>query len=165
MRKQARGCAAAFALAVCASPAWSQEASSPVAESWTTLCTSGGRAEQADCAMEQRLFVEETGRLFSTMIVRVPAATRAAELSITIPLGFQLPSGMQLQIDGADLATLTIRNCDGNGCYADMALSEANLAQLATGGTLSVGLHTLSDERLGFEFPILGFDAAFERIR
>lgn len=164
MRTQFLRLAAFLAFSVGAVPAWSQDVPS-AGESWTARCISAGRAEQADCSMEQRLFIEESGQLFSSLVVRVDGESRTANLAVTIPLGFHLPSGMRLQIDGTDLAALPIRNCDGNGCYAAMALSEGDLTRLSTAQGLAVGLQTLADERLGFDFPIAAFGATFERIR
>ncbi len=131
---------------------------------WATRCISTARTSGGDCSMEQRLTVQETGQLFATVAVRVPAEPRTPELVLTIPLGLYLPAGIILEVDGAAFLKIPVRNCDGNGCYALTALSDANIATMKRGGSLNVSLLNLARQAVTFNVPLIGFSGAFDSI-
>jgi invasion protein IalB len=115
--------------------------------------------------MEQRLSVQETGQLFATVVVQVPAGSRTPEFVLTTPLGLFLPAGVKLAVDGSPFLTLPVRNCDGNGCCALAALSDANISMLKQGGSMNVALQNLANQAVKFDVSLIGFSAAFDGIK
>lgn len=147
------------------SAAYCQQASPEPPAAWTTRCISSGRAVDADCSMEVRLSLQQTGQLFATVGVTVPAGTREPEFVIATPLGLYLPAGIALAVDGAALLSVPFQRCDGDGCYGRGALSETELAALENGQILQVALESQSGESLAFDVPLPGFGEALGQIR
>ena len=135
----------------------------PPAE-WSSQCVSVARGGDADCSMEQRLVVQETGQLVIVVSVRVPHAPRTPAMLVQLPLGLFLPAGIQLGIDDRATQNLPVQRCDANGCYAGLAVDAALLAALKAGKALRLTMRNMAQEPVTFEVPLAGFSAAFERI-
>ncbi len=153
-------------MALCGVPASAQEAApapAPPAE-WSSQCISVARGGDADCSIEQRLVVQETGQLVIVVSVRVPHAPRTPAMLIQLPLGLFLPAGIQLGVDDRTTQTLPVQRCDANGCYVGLSLDASLLAALKAGKALRLTMRNMAQEPVTFEVPLAGFSAAFERI-
>lgn len=150
-------------------PARAQEAAPPAEPSaspgWAARCASAGRTAPADCALEQRLVVQETGQPFLTVTVRVPAEPRAPFLLIQTPLGLHLPSGLTLKVDAGAGSTLMFEHCDPNGCYAGRPLDDGLLTAMRTGQDLHLTLRTMDGQNLDLDIPLAGFAKAYAGIQ
>ena len=138
-------------------------AAAPPAE-WSSQCVSVARGGDADCSMEQRLVVQETGQLVIVVSVRVPHAPRTPAMLVQLPLGLFLPAGIQLGIDDRATQNLPVQRCDANGCYAGLRSTPRSLAALKAGKALRLTMRNMAQEPVTFEVPLAGFSAAFERI-
>ena len=148
-------------------PAEARQPSAEAVPGWEPRCTSAGRTAPADCTLEQRLLLQQTGQPFLTLTVRVPAAPepRRPFLLVQTPLGLHLPSGLALRVDGREPLQVQIERCDGNGCYAGGPLSADLLAALKGGRVLNVTLRTVDGRDLGLAVPLAGFTAGYGAIQ
>jgi invasion protein IalB len=86
-------------------------------------------------------------------------------LVIQTPLGILLPGGVSIDIDGADRTALELQTCDNNGCYASTPMSDALLASMTRGEKFNIGLQNLGKQPVTVTGTLVGFTAAFQRIR
>jgi invasion protein IalB len=158
-----RALAASATIALHALAASAQEAAPEAASpaEWSSQCVSVARGGDADCSMEQRLVVQQTGQLVIVVSVRVP---HGPAMLVQLPLGLFLPAGIQLGVDDRATQNLPVQRCDANGCYAGLPVDPALLAALKTGKALRLTMRNMAQEPVTFEVPLAGFGAAFERI-
>lgn len=140
------------------------EASPPPQDLWGTRCTTAARDGTLDCAIEQRMFLTQTGQLIAVVTVRVPADTRSPVMMIQVPLGLFLPAGIKLSVDGGAEEALPLQTCEANGCYAGGQVSEALLTSLKRGTTLSLTFENLQRQPVTVPVQLTGFTAAYSKI-
>jgi invasion protein IalB len=133
-----------------------------IAPAWTVNCFSLSRAAAADCKIEQRLFVKETGRALSVATIEIPGATRKPVLVLHLPNGLALQDGVSLGIDNGPATPLLWQSCDGNGCYATLILTPALIETMKTGKVMAVKAIAANREPLTFQHLLTDFAAAYE---
>jgi len=138
---------------------------SPAGEPWTVHCNAASRTAQPDCRMEQRAVVIESGQLLMQVTIRVPADTRQPVMMLQAPFGPFLPAGIILDVDEADPLKLDFQTCDLQGCYAGGQVSEELLAAMFRGQHLNVAIQSLNKQPIKVPMSLIGFTAAYERIR
>lgn len=132
---------------------------------WGARCTSAGREAKADCQMEQRVVISNTGQLLAAITIRVPIDSEAPVMMIQTPLGLHLPAGVKLDIDSAPVDTLPLQTCDGAGCYAALVVSPALVESLKRGTTLNVTFQDSTQRNIPVPVSLNGFTAAYENIQ
>jgi invasion protein IalB len=118
-----------------------------------------------DCQVEQRVVISTTGQLLIDMTVRLPTGTTAPVMFIHTPFGLFLPAGLQLTVDGAQLASLPLQTCDGAGCYAGSSVTPQLLNAMRHGTTLTVTFQNLQKKNIDVPVSLLGFGQAYSRIQ
>lgn len=73
-------------------------------------------------------------------------------LSLSAPLGVQLPPGLTLSMDGAKPIALPFERCDAQGCLAQAVLDKSAGEKFAKGKTLVV--HYVLSEKQPLDVPI-----------
>jgi invasion protein IalB len=139
-------------------------ASAPPQALWGTRCATDSRGGTLDCAVEQRMFLTQTGQLVATVTVRVPADTRSPVIMVQVPLGLFLPAGIKLSIDGGAEEAMPLQTCEASGCYAGGQISENLLSSLKRGATLSIKFENLQRQPVTVPVQLTGFTAAYSRI-
>jgi invasion protein IalB len=129
---------------------------------WTIACFSAARGTAPDCKIEQRLFAKETGRAISVAVVEIPGATRQPTLLMQLPNGLALQEGVSLSIDDGAATPLVLQSCDGNGCYASLALTPALIEAMGKGKVMTVKAAAGNRAPLVFEHLLTDFAAAYE---
>ncbi len=148
-------------------PAAGAPASAPPAQQqpvWSTTCTGATRSSIADCAIEQRVFLSQTGQLFGAMTIRVPADTRAPVMMLQLPLGLFLPAGIAIAVDGGTPEALPVQTCEASGCYAGSPISAALLAAMKKGSQLGITFQNMQKKSITMPISLSGFTAAFSAI-
>lgn len=84
---------------------------------------------------------------------------------IAMPLGVPLARGLQISVDGRELATVPFQVCRRDGCQAFFAMDD-NAVAAFKGGTQAVA-HVESTMGEGFNLPISlrGFTAGFDSLQ
>jgi invasion protein IalB len=132
---------------------------------WTVTCVSHARAVAADCAVEQRLFAKESGRLLSVAVVSVPGATHQPVLIFQLPTGLSLQEGVWVAIDDAPGRPLALQSCDGRGCFVSLPLLPDLLRAMQAGQVMTVRAVSAAHESLLFPHMLTDFAPAFEAAR
>ena len=132
---------------------------------WSSTCTSGGRASALECALEQRAFVRETGKVIGLITIRVPSDTRKPVAMIQAPLGLFLPAGITVDVDGDMAQNYPLQTCNANGCFAGFPITDQMLARMLNGGKLNIIFQHLDKKPFTLPMSLAGFSEAYGRIK
>lgn len=133
---------------------------------WGTSCVSYERNSPAQCSMNHVVTVQETGQVLFNVTLRVAITDdQPPFLDIIGPLGFFLPNGITLSVDGVELFNLPIQRCDANGCFAGVVVSDAHLASLEAGNALTIRFSPKPDQDAEVDISLAGFTAAYDMIK
>lgn len=134
-------------------------------DNWASRCVAPARQAPLECAIEQRLIMQNTSQLIAAVTIRMPSDTGQPVMMIQAPLGLFLPAGVAIDVDGANKTTFELQTCDNNGCYAGSPLSDELLASMTRGQKLNISFQNLNKQPVTVTGTLVGFTAAFQRIR
>ena len=117
------------------------------------------------CVASQSFFVKETGQRFMTVSVNPPRGGKKTTLALQLPLGIYLPGGVSMQFGKAAAKTIPIISCDQNGCYAEYAVTDAEIKSMLNAENLQVAVQTRDQKPLSVTVPFAGFDVAYSKLR
>lgn len=130
---------------------------------WLSGCNAEARSGQLNCAMEQRIGLQN-GQQLAALVIQVPGSTRQPNLLLQLPLGMNLAAGATLQIDANPALKVPIQACDQNGCIAVMALPAATLAQMQAAKAMSLTVQG-GNKPIKVPFTMTGFAQTYEKIK
>lgn len=171
LRKCALGIAIVGGMAAGALAAASQEATQPeqpkaqVRVAWLSSCTSTGRGQALDCAMEQRAIAKENSQLIGLVTLRVPSDTKKPVSMIQLPLNLFLPAGVNVDVDGDMSQNYPFQTCNNNGCFVGFPISDALLKQMLNGGKLNVTFQYLNKKPFTLPMSLEGFTDVYNKIK
>ena len=142
-----------------------QEQAAAGAVAWTTSCASSGRAVEPACEAEQRVVLSSTGQLLAGLTVRFASSSAEPELTVQLPHGLYLPSGVRLSAGEDQVLDMPLVTCDGNGCYALTGLDGSLLDRLRDAQELTVTFEDMSRAAISVPVAMVGFAEAIERAR
>jgi len=128
---------------------------------WGVNCagTPGG----LDCRAIQAAQMTNTGQV--TLAVRVPAETKNPVMLLLLPMGIYLPSGVTVQFGQDAAKTVPLQNCDGAGCLAEYAITEAEIAAMLKGSAVTISVRDRDKQPISVQVPGTGFPAAYAKIK
>ena len=101
-----------------------------------------------------------------SVAVRVPPDTKKPVMLIQVPLGVYLPAGASLQIGEDEAKTLPFTGCDRDGCVAEYAITEAEIAAMTKGSSLKLSVQNQSQQpAFTLTVPATGFAAAYAKVK
>jgi len=132
---------------------------------WSLACRSANAATAPlDCQIEQRFFRQQTGELVTVLAVSKSSAKPELFMTMVLPHGLKLQSGVAYQVDKGELATAPISSSTANGAIASIPLSSDFLSVLKAGTTLTLNLETDKGAKISIPVPLAGFTAAVNRL-
>ena len=90
---------------------------------WAAKCEIPQGASKQRCFIFQKLVAKQNRRELMLIAVSVPEKQKA-RVTLNVPLGVFLPSGLQLNVEGADPLKIALQICLANGCKAAALLPE-----------------------------------------
>jgi invasion protein IalB len=128
---------------------------------WQMNCF--GNAPKQDslvCDIRQRVLQEGTDEiLFDISFRRFPDAS--TRLTILSPLGYFLPNGLGLAVDGKEIALLPVDTCRNSGCISVSAVDDEFVRTVRKGSELSVVFWISKQERKEVVIPLAGINEKF----
>jgi invasion protein IalB len=149
----------------------SQEATQPdqpkaqARVTWASSCTSAGRGQQLECAMEQRAIAKENGQVIALITIRVPSDTKKPVSMVQVPLNLFLPAGVNVDVDGDMAQNFPFQTCNNNGCFVGFPVSDNLLKQMLNGGKLNITFQYLNKKPVVLPMSLEGFTEAYNRIK
>jgi invasion protein IalB len=95
----------------------------------------------------------------------VPAQTKQPNLLVRLPLGIYLPAGVSVQFGQDPAKPLALQRCSKSGCYAEYAITEADIAAMLKGADVTLTAQTRDQKPLQYLIPAEGFPAAYAKIK
>jgi invasion protein IalB len=141
-----------------------QAAPQPHPPAWSTACSGTSRSSAADCVIEQRVFLSESGQLFGALSIRIPADTHSPVMMLQLPLGLFLPAGVSLAVDGGTAQTLAVQTCEASGCYVGSPLSADLLSAMKKGTQLGITFQNTQKKTITMPISLAGFTTAYSSI-
>ena len=132
---------------------------------WSARCTRTPAGVTSSCHVIQRIKRNKTGALLMSVLIDLPVKSLQPELRLSLPLGLYLPAGTTLKVDRAPTKEIEIETCDSKGCYAAVSVDEPLLTALKLGNTLTVTFQNVAKEPIAVPVTLVGFTAAFAKIR
>ncbi len=137
----------------------------PPETNWSARCVTDNNGQTSACHVIQRIKRNKTGALLMSVLVELPVKTLKPELKLNLPLGLYLPAGTTLQVDKTPTKEIQIETCDVKGCYAGIGVDEDMLTALKRGNTMTVTFQNVARQPIAIPVTLVGFTAAFAKIR
>ncbi|SDR48677.1 invasion associated locus B family protein [Pseudovibrio sp. Tun.PSC04-5.I4] len=119
-------------------------------EEWSVQCS----RDQCQMYAEIRL---QNGALFNTIAFRKLNAKTYAGI-LKVPLGFHVPSGINIGIDDAAVIQAKLITCKEDGCEAAFTANELVIDFLKRGTQMSILLRKADDRKqLALNYSLMGF--------
>lgn len=160
---------AALSILAATVTAFAQQQASGAAQSvqalvsgWQTLC----RSAQKDGKLNCTVFLEVVNAADKSRVVSVEVGRdgKGHTMLVSTPLGVDLKSGVEIQIDAKAQAKPVFSSCMPQGCIAGLPLSDALLSAMQSGSALAVRFTGQNGNSLKADIPLSGFAVAFKKM-
>ena len=152
-------------------PAWPQASSASTP--WTKICKDEKNA--ASCSMVQQQFLMKTvdgkeqkaGRVLQITIVYTQVAKkRVPVISLQLPLGVDLRSGVVVKIDKGKEFNIPYLQCRSFGCDVSIGINTQLLARLKKGSDMVVGFVAWGSAKTSLmKVSLKGFTKVYNQLK
>ncbi|MGO2241423.1 MAG: invasion associated locus B family protein [Halomonas sp.] len=132
-------------------------------QDWEVSCPSAS-GQQQGCTMNQIVNNPDSNEPLMRAIVGHSSQIDSPVMAFVMPLGVNLASGMQLQVDNNEPVGFPYQFCQEQGCRADLPLEPSMLQQLRGGTTATVSAISPDGQRLDMDMSLMGFTSASREI-
>lgn len=132
-------------------------------DDWEVRCAPDGD----DCFLYQLALDADDNPVAEFSLIRLPAGGEAAAgATVVTPLGTLLPAGLLMQIDGGEVRQYPYTFCSQVGCFAQIALTQAQVSALQRGRFVRLGVTSIADadEPVELDVSLIGFTAAYRSL-
>jgi invasion protein IalB len=133
------------------------------ATGWTVRCTTGNGGLHCEATQEIRL--KTTQQLLVATVVSLASDNKQPTMLIKLPHGLFLPDGVSINLGTRSPQQLRIQTCDAAGCYAGMPISADMLSALQSEQEMTVSFEDLERRRITVRVMLVGFGAAYQKIK
>lgn len=139
---------------------------------WHYRCKSVSEEnEEQKCWIEQSLFVsqgegeEKTRKQLLSIKLTDSAEEEKYFMSVSMPLGVDLRSGMVFKVDENDEINLPFTMCVQSGCQAGSLVDSDIVSQMKSGKEITVGFRPFgSDKTVAIPASLIGFTKSFRKL-
>ena len=131
---------------------------------WELRCETPPGAQKEQCAIIQSVAAEDKPNVNLVVIVLKTADGKGRLLRVIAPLGVLLPSGLGLNMDGADIGRAGFVRCLLSGCVAEVVMEDKLLDQLKSGKTATFVIFQTPEEGVGIPLNLTGFKEGYEKL-
>jgi invasion protein IalB len=128
---------------------------------WRVECTGDGKT--LECRAIQLILRER--QLLMQIAVRYAPETKAATMSILLPLGLNLTEPVQIKVDNGPPERQPIQTCDASGCLVTMTASDKLITAMRTGAELKITVQDATKKPIEMSLPLLGFGIAYDKTK
>src|SRR3954471_12744043 len=130
---------------------------------WRVECSGDGKT--LDCRAVQQLFQRDTRQLLVSMLVRKAPDSKAALVTLQLPLGLNLTEPVQLKVDNGQPEKQPIQTCTNTGCFVSMTANERLVTAMRSGTELKIMVQDAGKNPVEMALPLLGFGLAFDKAK
>ena len=157
---------AAPAPAAPAAPA-APSASASAPSAWIKICNTNAETKVEVCVVNQELRAE-TGQPIAALTIQSTKEPGKYGIGVVVPIGFVLPPGVTLAVDGAKKATAQYTICIPPNnqqpaiCIAQASVADDFIAALKKGNKLALVLVNPQNKPIPIEMSLSGFSKTFD---
>lgn len=146
-----------------AAPAAPQSAESP----WLKICNTNPETNAEICIVRQELLAE-TGRPIAVLTIQQAREAGKYGVGIVVPVGFILPPGISLVVDGTKTGTAQYTICTPPTqqslpvCLAQAPVDESFINALKAGNKLQLVVVNPQNRQIPIEMSLAGFSKTFD---
>lgn len=168
--RAARGCLPAVLAAVIIVPtmAAAQQAADTGTPLWTKTCTPNpNNAKEQRCNTGQEVWLNQDGSARASLGIEVKPDKKIGVAGF-VPLGFIIPAGVILTIDGEKKGQAQFMQCTPPlqdippGCFIAAEVTEDFIASLRKGNKLGLVVTNGANQQLPIEMSLVGFAKAYD---
>jgi invasion protein IalB len=128
---------------------------------WRVECAGDGRT--LECQAIQLILRDR--QLLMQVAVRYVPETKAAAMTIRLPLGLNLTEPVLIKVDSGQPERQPIETCDASGCLVSMTASDRLIAAMRSGNELKITVQDASKKPVEMSVSLLGFGIAFDKTK
>lgn len=160
---------AAPALAANAQDGTAPAAAAPAADTplWTKTCGTTQDGKTTICNTSQELWLNQDGSVRASLGIQ-PKADKKYGIGGFVPLGFIIPAGVVLAVDGQAKGTAQFMQCNPPlqdlppGCFISAEVGEDFLTALRKGNELALVVTNGANQQLPIKLSLSGFAKSFD---
>ena len=130
---------------------------------WGVQCNNVGADLQ--CSALISLVATQTNQLILRISIQRQAENDDHMLLVQLPLGLNLPRGIDMIVDDGEAQTLVINTCIPAGCFVTHTLDQAQLDAMKAGNTVAVVMASNDGNENRIEMPLSGFTKSVEKLQ
>lgn len=133
-------------------------------EDWEVRCLADGN----ECFLYQLALDSDGNPVAEFSLIRLPEGGEAvAGATVVTPLGTLLPAGLLMQIDSGEVRQYPFTFCNQVGCFAQLALTQAQVTALQRGRVARLGVTSIAapEDPVELDLSLMGFTAAFRSLQ
>lgn len=131
---------------------------------WQVRCENPPGLDKPICFIYQSLINDKDQPVLQMAVGYWPTNNKPVAI-FTTPLGVALRGGVEVRIDGNDLALVPFERCDSNGCIAGLPLTDEQVNRLKNGTKSQVKIHDAVGRPITLEISLSGFTAGFNALQ
>lgn len=150
-----------------AAPAPAAAANSQAPSPWIKVCGTDPQTKKEGCVVSQELRAE-TGQPIATISIQNTPDPKKYGLGLVVPLGFVLPPGIVINVDGDKKATAPFVICIPGGqkqppaCVAQAVVADDLVAALRKGTKMSLVVTSAQGKTIPIDVSLAGFAKSFD---
>ena len=129
---------------------------------WGVQCNNTG--DRLQCAALMNVVSAGDGQRILSVSLQESEGDNNPTLIVQLPLGLNLPRGIDLSVDGGTAETYTINTCLQTGCFVVQEADQSLIDQMIAGETLSVVMESSSGDETQLDLSLAGFSVAIDRL-
>jgi len=137
-----------------------QTSDNEVNNKWLVSCNNQTPSGDLNCTMSQSIIDANTRKRIVS--VRIESINQKNIMTINMPHGLYLPSGLSVNVDSEQGVNLKYVTADANGSYAEFELSELILTSMKKGKLINIKVQSRSLDKLNLQLSLDGFTKAYE---
>ena len=127
---------------------------------WAVICPEPDNKDVPSCEAILRVTVSETGQqILRVSIFKVPESEHPLGVVI-LPLGFLLPQGAVLSVDGKEIGRLPVQRCEPVGCLAPLIVNDELQSFFKAGKAAEFKITNIQGQTVALPMSLSGFTAA-----
>lgn len=124
---------------------------------WLVSCSNQMDAVVLQCETAQSIVTGPQNQRLATVSLLRSVGDDAASAVFTLPIGLDLPAGLNLAVDAIELMNIPFQSCDAQGCYAISPLAAGQITALKDGAELVLTVQSQAQETIRISFELRGF--------
>ncbi|MGR3616204.1 MAG: invasion associated locus B family protein [Paracoccaceae bacterium] len=129
---------------------------------WSVQCNTV--ADQLQCSALNSIVATPGNQLILRVSIQVAADGGDHNLIVQLPLGLDLPKGIDLSVDEGASTHFEINTCIQAGCFVTHSLEETTLSDMKAGETLAITMFANNGGENQIQLPLAGFTNAVEKL-